>query len=155
MAIPNWKLHFIIEGSGAVVVGEESCVGERNFRNLLDKNFAGIDEALEKMAGRYLEIDCACFTPNDERLENIKSMAQKLNAGSCAYNPCWKGLLEKSLGRSVRVSSSPEMAGALGAALLAEQDPIYTLPDGGILRPSWANKSGMGNPQRSKHEIES
>ncbi len=80
MAIPNWKLHFIIEGSGAVVVGEESCVGERNFRDLLDENFSTVDEALEKMAARYLEIDCACFTPNDERLENIKSMTKKLNA---------------------------------------------------------------------------
>lgn len=80
MAIPNWKLHFIIEGGGAVVVGEESCVGERNFRDLLDENFASVDEALEKMASRYLEIDCACFTPNDERLENIKSMIEKLHA---------------------------------------------------------------------------
>ena len=62
------------------MVGEESCVGERNFRNLLDENFAGIDEALEKMAGRYLEIDCACFTPNDERLENIKALTANLHA---------------------------------------------------------------------------
>jgi benzoyl-CoA reductase/2-hydroxyglutaryl-CoA dehydratase subunit BcrC/BadD/HgdB len=80
MAIPNWKLHSIIEGSGAVVVGEESCVGERNFRDLLDENFSTVDEALQKMADRYLEIDCACFTPNDERLENIKSMTQRLHA---------------------------------------------------------------------------
>ncbi len=80
MAIPNWKLHSIIEGAGAVVVGEESCVGERNFRDLLDENFSTVDEGLGKMAERYLEIDCACFTPNDERLENIKSMTQKLHA---------------------------------------------------------------------------
>jgi benzoyl-CoA reductase/2-hydroxyglutaryl-CoA dehydratase subunit BcrC/BadD/HgdB len=80
MAIPNWKLHSIIEGSGAVVVGEESCVGERNFRDLLDENFSTVDEGLKKMADRYLEIDCACFTPNDERLENIKSMTKKLRA---------------------------------------------------------------------------
>ncbi len=79
MAIPNWKVHLLIEGSGAVVVGEESCVGERNFRDLLDENFASVGEALEKMASRYLEIDCACFSPNDERLENIKSMTNKLN----------------------------------------------------------------------------
>lgn len=80
MAIPNWKLHSIIEGSGAVVVGEESCVGERNFRDLLDENFSTVEEGLKKMAERYLEIDCACFTPNDERLENIKSMTKKLSA---------------------------------------------------------------------------
>ncbi len=80
MAIPNWKLHSIIESSGAVVVGEESCVGERNFRDLLDEGFSTVDEGLQKMAERYLGIDCACFTPNDERLENIKSMSKKLHA---------------------------------------------------------------------------
>lgn len=29
MAVPNWKLPWIVETSGAVIVGEESCVGER------------------------------------------------------------------------------------------------------------------------------
>jgi len=27
MAVPNWKLPFVIESSGAVIVGEESCIG--------------------------------------------------------------------------------------------------------------------------------
>ena len=31
--IPNWKLHHIVENSGAVEVCEESCVGTRNYRN--------------------------------------------------------------------------------------------------------------------------
>ena len=35
-AVPNWKLPFIVETSGAVIVGEESCVGERGTRNLTD-----------------------------------------------------------------------------------------------------------------------
>ncbi len=85
MAIPNWKLHSLIEGSGAVVVGEESCVGERNFRDLLDENFSSVDEALHKMAARYLQIDCACFTPNDERLENIQAMVDKLKANGVIH----------------------------------------------------------------------
>jgi benzoyl-CoA reductase/2-hydroxyglutaryl-CoA dehydratase subunit BcrC/BadD/HgdB len=85
MAIPNWKLHSIIEGSGAVVVGEESCVGERNFRDLLDESFTTVDGGLQKMADRYLEIDCACFTPNDERLENIKGMTKKLHANGVIH----------------------------------------------------------------------
>jgi len=85
MAIPNWKLHSIIEGSGAVVVGEESCVGERNFRDLLDENFSTVEEGLKKMADRYLEIDCACFTPNDERLENIQAMTKKLRANGVIH----------------------------------------------------------------------
>ena len=80
MAIPNWKLHAIIEGSGAVAVGEESCIGERNHRDLLDENFSSVDEAMEKLASRYLGIDCACFTPNTERLDNIKALTKSLHA---------------------------------------------------------------------------
>ncbi len=80
MAIPNWKLHAIIEGSGAVVVGEESCVGERNFRTLLDDSFTSTEQAIEMIADRYMTIDCACFTPNDERMENIKELSKRLKA---------------------------------------------------------------------------
>ena len=36
MAVPNWKLPWIVETSGAVIVGEESCVGERGTRNLVN-----------------------------------------------------------------------------------------------------------------------
>jgi benzoyl-CoA reductase/2-hydroxyglutaryl-CoA dehydratase subunit BcrC/BadD/HgdB len=80
MAIPNWKLHTIIEGGGGVVIGEESCVGERNHRELLDENFSSVEEALEKLASRYISIDCACFTPNNERIENIRSLVASLRA---------------------------------------------------------------------------
>ena len=78
MAIPNWKVHAIVEGSGAVVVGEESCVGERNFGTLLDRNFSSLQEGLQKIADRYMTINCACFTPNDERLTNIIDLARRL-----------------------------------------------------------------------------
>jgi len=80
MAIPNWKLHAIIEGSGASVVGEESCVGERNFRTLLDEGFSSVEQALDKLSERTLTIDCACFTPNTERLDNISEMVKRLKA---------------------------------------------------------------------------
>jgi benzoyl-CoA reductase/2-hydroxyglutaryl-CoA dehydratase subunit BcrC/BadD/HgdB len=85
MAIPNWKLHAIIEGSGAVAVGEESCIGERNHRDLLDEDFSSVDEAMEKLASRYLGIDCACFTPNDERLDNIKALTKNLHANGVIH----------------------------------------------------------------------
>jgi benzoyl-CoA reductase/2-hydroxyglutaryl-CoA dehydratase subunit BcrC/BadD/HgdB len=78
MAIPNWKVHAIVEGSGAVVVGEESCVGERNFRTLLDEDFSSLQEGMQKIADRYMTINCACFTPNDERLTNIIDLARRL-----------------------------------------------------------------------------
>lgn len=80
MAIPNWKLHSVIEGSGAIVVGEESCVGERNFGAVLDDGFSSIEEGIQKIADRYMDIHCACFTPNNERLSDIMDMAKRLKA---------------------------------------------------------------------------
>jgi len=78
-ALPNWKIHHLLETSGAVVVGEESCIGKRYYYQLVDENFASVEEGLEKIAERYLTTHCACFTPNDERIEDIKEMfeAQK------------------------------------------------------------------------------
>ncbi|MHC9542214.1 MAG: double-cubane-cluster-containing anaerobic reductase [Vulcanimicrobiota bacterium] len=80
MAIPNWKIHSIIEGSGAVVIGEESCVGERNFKDLLNEDFSTLEEAYQRLAGRYLSINCACFTPNTERMDDVLAMAKRLKA---------------------------------------------------------------------------
>lgn len=80
MAIPNWKIHAIVEGNGATIVGEESCVGERNFASLLDENFSSIAEGMQKIAGRYLTINCACFTPNNDRLTDIEIIAKRVKA---------------------------------------------------------------------------
>jgi len=80
MAVPNWKLPSIIESSGAVIVGEESCVGERGNRNLVDDSGQSLDELIEAIVDRYFEIECAIFTPNQERLEQIKAMAANSQA---------------------------------------------------------------------------
>jgi len=79
MAVPNWKLPYIVESSGAVIVGEESCIGTRNTRDLVEENGTTLDEMIDSLVDRYLKIDCACFTPNHERLENIKAMVMDLN----------------------------------------------------------------------------
>src|SRR5665647_3334157 len=36
MAIPNWKVHSIVQAAGASVIVEESCVGTRYFTNLVE-----------------------------------------------------------------------------------------------------------------------
>jgi benzoyl-CoA reductase/2-hydroxyglutaryl-CoA dehydratase subunit BcrC/BadD/HgdB len=78
MAIPNWKLPYIIESSGAVMVGEESCIGTRNTRDLVDESGRTLEEMLDAIVERYMKIDCACFTPNTERLEHIVELAREL-----------------------------------------------------------------------------
>jgi benzoyl-CoA reductase/2-hydroxyglutaryl-CoA dehydratase subunit BcrC/BadD/HgdB len=81
MAAPNWKLPYIIEQSGGVIVGEESCVGERGTRGFVDLEAARTrEEILDRIAERYLGIDCAVFTPNRERIGHILEMARQYKA---------------------------------------------------------------------------
>ena len=80
MAVPNWKVPWIVESSGAVVVGEESCVGERGTRNLVQPQGDDLDSMMEAIVERYWQIDCAVFTPNPEREEHVKQMAADYGA---------------------------------------------------------------------------
>jgi len=80
MAVPNWKLPWIVETSGAVIVGEESCVGERGVRNLTDDLGTTLNELMDAITDRYFKIDCAIFTPNENRLEHIMDMAKSYKA---------------------------------------------------------------------------
>jgi len=80
MAVPNWKTPWIIESSGAVIVGEESCVGERGTQWLTDESGDTVEQLLDNIVERYFQIDCAIFTPNPSRLEHIKTMAKKYQA---------------------------------------------------------------------------
>ncbi len=87
MAMPNWKLHQVIESAGAVVIGEETCTGTRFFSELVPTVDGGLDEQLEAIADRYLNTHCACFTPNEERLDDIVSLADEYRAdGVIHYN---------------------------------------------------------------------
>ena len=85
MAVPNWKLPFLVESSGAVIVGEESCIGTRNTRDLVEESGETLDELLDALVDRYLKIDCACFTPNVERLDHIVEMARDLKVDGVVH----------------------------------------------------------------------
>jgi benzoyl-CoA reductase/2-hydroxyglutaryl-CoA dehydratase subunit BcrC/BadD/HgdB len=80
MALPNWKLPTLVETSGAVIVGEESCIGERGSRNLVDGSGATLEELVDSLVDRHLAIDCAIFTPNPDRLEHVREMARACRA---------------------------------------------------------------------------
>lgn len=87
MAIPNWKLHHIVEPAGAVVVCEESCTGTRLFSDLVENAPANLDAQLKAIADRYMNIHCACFTPNEERLDDIVRLAREYKVdGVIHYN---------------------------------------------------------------------
>lgn len=72
----NWKLHYLLESSGAIVVCDETCTGTRYFQNLVEEKDQSIDDMLVAIAERYFKINCSCFTPNEERIENILTLAR-------------------------------------------------------------------------------
>ena len=79
MAVPNWNLFNLIEKAGGVVVGEESCTGSRYYKDLVDESGETVDEMLDAIAERYFKINCAVFTPNDQRMKDIVQMAKDLH----------------------------------------------------------------------------
>lgn len=77
MAIPNWKMHNIVETSGAVVVCEETCTGTRYFENNVCECGETVEEMVKNIADRYMGINCACFTPNEGRFDDVIRLAKE------------------------------------------------------------------------------
>ncbi len=129
MPIPFWTIPSLIEGTGAVVVAEESCTGSRL---LAGGSTAipgdGLDAQLAAIADRQLQTNCACFTPNDARIEDILRMVQEYEADGVVHfslSFCQPYNLE-----GVRVKKALEAAGV--PVLLLEGD--YTEEQAGQLK---------------------
>jgi len=80
LPLPDWKIFSIAETTGIVFVGEESCVGSRYFSTSTPKNDGSMDSQLAAIADRLLGTHCACFTPNEERIDDIVRMAKETKA---------------------------------------------------------------------------
>ena len=80
MAVPNWKLPAIVESTGAVIVGEESCIGERGTQNLVTAGGDTVEALIETLVDRYFSIDCAVFTPNPTRAGHALQIAKEAKA---------------------------------------------------------------------------
>lgn len=91
MAIPNWKVPHIIETSGAVIVAEELCTGLRYFENPVPEEFDSVDGMMDNISARYLGINCAVFTPNDNRVDRLLRLVEEYNADGvihCSLSFC-------------------------------------------------------------------
>ena len=105
MAIPNWKLHHLVETSGAAVVCEEMCTGTRYFENLVDESQTTLAGQFRAIAERYMNINCACFTPNTGRIDDIVRLAKEykvdgvidVNLKFCCLYDTEGHLVEKAL----------------------------------------------------------
>jgi benzoyl-CoA reductase/2-hydroxyglutaryl-CoA dehydratase subunit BcrC/BadD/HgdB len=85
MAVPNWKVHSIVESVGATVVVEESCVGTRYFTEEVEPKGESLKDMLWAIDEKYSKIPCACFTPNDRRIESIKQLAEQFKVDGVIY----------------------------------------------------------------------
>jgi|GEM_PF-34978 len=145
MAVPNWKLPAIVERAGAVIVGEESCVGERGTQNLTVDTGRTVDELMDAIVDRYLKIDCAIFTPNPSRVEHVRQMVKGLGAHGvihyglqfCAPYQIEAGPVERTLEKAAcpRCASTPTTVRRTWARS----------------RPGWRRSSSdcAGSPMRS------
>ena len=114
LAVPNWKLHNIIETSGAVVVCEEMCTGTRYFENLVDDSGETLDELFMALARRYMKNNCACFTPNPGRVDDIIRLAEAYHADGvidCSLKFCGLYDIEKrSVSQTLKAKGIPVLS---------------------------------------------
>ena len=82
----NAKVHYVVETSGMQIVVDESCTGLRYFSELVDETPTDLDGMTEAIADRYFSIDCSCFSPNKERLENVVKVAEEYRVKGVIQN---------------------------------------------------------------------
>lgn len=75
----TFKVYKLIEEEGGVVVSMDSCTGRKSFVPTFDKNEADVYASLAK---RYLEIPCACMSPNDGRFTELASQIEKFKVNA-------------------------------------------------------------------------
>jgi benzoyl-CoA reductase/2-hydroxyglutaryl-CoA dehydratase subunit BcrC/BadD/HgdB len=68
------KIFRIIEESGGIVIAPDACTGMKAFMGEIEENSP---DPVKAMARRYLEIPCACMTPNEGRLKSISQMIEQ------------------------------------------------------------------------------
>ncbi len=85
MSMPNWKVHSIAQEIGASIVVEESCVGTRYFSDLVEPKSDSIDDLLWAIVEKYSRIPCACFTPNDRRIQSVSDLAKEFKVDGIIY----------------------------------------------------------------------
>lgn len=114
MAVPNWKLHNIIETSRGAVVCEEMCTGTRYFENFVDESKTTLDEQFMALSERYMKTNCACFTPNTGRIDDLLRMVKEYKIDGvidCSLKFCCLYDTEKySVSRALKEAGIPVLS---------------------------------------------
>lgn len=80
------KVHYAVESSGMNIVADESCTGTRYYSELVDEAETSLEGMMRAVADRYFSIDCSCFSPNTERLNNVVAMAKEYRVRGVVQN---------------------------------------------------------------------
>jgi len=83
---PNWKLLDLIEDSGAVIVCDELCSGARGLWYLAESGEDTVDAMCDALARRNLMCECACFTPNNARIDRIVKNVKDYQVDGLVYH---------------------------------------------------------------------
>ncbi len=83
---PNWKIPFIIEESGGIVVSEESCTGERLLYDPVAVTEKSLSHLMTSIAAKYI-MPCICpsFSPNADRLFRLQQIVEDFNVNGIIY----------------------------------------------------------------------
>jgi len=80
----------------------------------VDESGNTLEEMLDALVDRYMRIDCACFTPNQERLQNIVNMARDLQVKGVihfALNFCQPYAIEAfKVGKALEAAGIPMLS---------------------------------------------
>ncbi|MCP4550201.1 MAG: 2-hydroxyacyl-CoA dehydratase [bacterium] len=125
---PNLKTPLLIEESGGIIVGDESCSSSRILYDAVAYDEDQLYDMLPAVADRYLKpCTCPCFTPNDNRSRKIAELLETCRADGLVYKTL-SGCLPYELEQRTVSESLP---GDRGPLLFVETD--YSPEDVGQL----------------------
>ncbi len=107
------KIHAAAEMSGLRIVIDESCTGVRYSRGYVPEDLETPGEMIDAIADRYFQIDCACFSPNTERRDNLKALLEEYRAEGVIHN-----ILQYCHGFNIEAGVMDKMLSEIGVPAL-------------------------------------
>lgn len=83
---PNWKIPDMVEETGGVIVADELCSGTRGYWYLVETAEEARGSLVKALANRYFMCECACFTPNYDRIDRIVKVVKDWNVDAVVYH---------------------------------------------------------------------
>ena len=89
----------------------EMCTGTRYFENLVDETKTTLDDQFMALSERYMKTNCACFTPNHGRIDDLLRMVKEYKVDGvidCSLKFCCLYDTEKySVARALKEAGVP------------------------------------------------